>query len=85
MKRKVETIPTFRRLAYNLYFFPDIFETRQRNMKKSKLSISQFPCQPSLPTLFIFYITAAEIKKGTSELICYKLPDCFFFLREEPF
>ena len=23
------------RLAYNLYFFPEIFETRQRDMKKS--------------------------------------------------
>ena len=51
-----------RRLAYNLYFFPEIFETRQRDMKK-------FPCQPSLPTLFLFYITAAEIRKGTSELV----------------
>ena len=24
------------RLAYNLYFFPEIFETRQRDMKKSE-------------------------------------------------
>ena len=57
-KPKFIAHPYCLRLAYNLYFFPEIFETRQ-----------QFPCQPSLPTLFLFYITAAEIRKGTSELV----------------
>ena len=27
--------------------------------------------QPSLPTLFLFYITAPEIRKGTSELVLH--------------
>ena len=27
------------------------------------------PCQPSLPTLFLFYIKAREIRKGISELL----------------
>ena len=36
------------RLAYNLYFFPDI---------------SQFPCQPSLPTLFLYFSIILRLRK----------------------
>ena len=38
--------------------------------------VSQFRCQPSLPILFLFYITAAEIRKENSELAYFKSGLC---------